>query len=502
MQSQTGRLPAATDTVVRSEDERAQILGTYGYDALEDDAELTAIARFAAGLCGAPVAFVTLVERDAQRFLAREGSEIRSTPRSVSFCAHAMLEGAELVVPDATMDARFADNELVTGSEQVRFYAGAPLISPEGAALGALCVIGREPRPEGLSELQRDGLRVLARAVMRRLEARRKSLAAAARESEGARTLRELADMLPAVIWSADGDGNFDYFNTRWREITGRARPKTLGDWREVVHPGDADRVLGEWSASQDGARPFESEFRLAQADGSWRWTLSRAIPAADANGNVRRWHGTLTDIDVSHRLSQNRDILARELSHRIKNIFAVVAGLVSIRARRHEAAREFADEVIAAIRALGRAHDFVRPVEGIKGDNLTGLLRELMAPYADGAGRIAINGSDCPIGPRAATPLALIFHELATNSAKYGALSAEGGSVGITIDCPDPDGVAHIHWRETGGPAPSAPGAEGFGSRLVQMSIEGQLGGKLERRFEPAGLAVDLAIPMAAIRS
>jgi two-component sensor histidine kinase len=100
------------------------------------------------------------------------------------------------------------------------------------------------------------------------------------------------------------------------------------------------------------------------------------------------------------------------------------------------------------------------------------------------------------------ATPLALVFHELATNSAKYGALSVEGGTVGISIHCPDGDEMAHIAWRERGSPAIAAPGKEGFGSRLVQMSVEGQLGGKIERRFAAAGLEVDLSVPVTSIRT
>lgn len=498
----SGRREAVPAAASGGEDERAQILSAYGYDELEDDPELTEIAGFAARLCATPMAFVSLVERQNQRFVAREGSDVRGTPRSVSFCAHAMLGAEEMVVPDATSDPRFAGNELVTGEEHVRFYAGAPLIAPEGTPLGALCVIDREPRPGGLSDLQRDGLRVLARAVMRRLEARRKSRAAAVRESEGARAMREIADLVPAIIWSADAEGRFDYYNSRWNEATGLPRPKDASGWLDVVHPDDTGTTRVAWTQSFEQGQPFESEFRLKQADGSWRWMMSRALPLVGSDGAVSRWYGTLTDIDHSHRLSQNRDLLARELSHRIKNIFAVVAGLVSIRARRHEPARQFADEVIDAIRALGRAHDFVRPVEGEKGDSLRGLLRELMAPYDDRAGRVTLTGGECEIGPRSATPLALIFHELATNSAKYGALSVEDGRIEIAIECPEGEALTLIAWRERGGPPASEPGEDGFGSRLVQMSIEGQLGGKMERRFTAGGLEVDLAIPIGTIRS
>jgi PAS domain S-box-containing protein len=484
------------------EGERASVLAAFGYDALFDDAELTQIAEFAARLCDAPVALVSMVEAERQRFLVRSGFDALETPRSQSFCAYAMLGAEPMVVPDATQDSRFRDNPLVTGPPHIRFYAGAPLVSEDGVPLGALCVIDPVARPGGLGPLQLQGLKVLARAVMGRLEARRTDRARYRRASESARAMREIADMVPSVVWAADGEGNFEYFNSRWSVITGCAPPVSASDWRPLIHPDDVDRTFAKWEKSISRSEPFECEYRLKQADGSWRWTLSRALPVHDSAGRVTRWHGTLTDIDEGHRRSENRDLLARELSHRIKNIFAVVAGLVSLRARRAPEAAQFARELIDTIGALGRAHDFVRPMEGIKGDNLRGLLTELMAPYADDNERITITGDDCAIGPRAATPLALTFHELATNSAKYGALAVDGGSISIAVDCPDAGERARIEWREHGGPMGQNPGEEGFGSRLMRSSIEGQLGGKIERRFLDSGLEVDLTIPLAAIRS
>jgi PAS domain S-box-containing protein len=485
------------------EDDRASVLASYGFDELHGDDELARIVRYAAMLCEAPIATVSLVERERQRFLASDGLDIAETPRSTSFCAHAMLRGALMEVRDATRDPRFADNPLVTGGESIRFYAGAPLITPEGAPLGALCVIDRVPRPEGLSEVQREGLAVLGEAVMRRLGVRRQSLAASQEASASARRLRELADWLPVTIWSADEQGNFDYFNRRWEEVTGKPWPRSLDDWVDVVHQEDRAATGAEWRRCFAEGTPFEGEFRVRQSDGSWRWSLSRALPFRGPDGAVSRWYGTLTDIDSGHRLSQNRDLLARELSHRIKNIFAVVAGLISIRARKQPEARAFADEVIGAIRALGRAHDFVRPVEGVKGESLGALLGELLAPYVgDDGDKLSIEGGDCKIGPRAATPLALVFHELATNSAKYGAFSADEGRVAIKLDCPDEEGIARIEWREHDGPDVSDAFAEGFGSRLIQMAIEGQLGGKVERRFASNGLEVDLEMKASAIRN
>jgi PAS domain S-box-containing protein len=485
-----------------SEEERATVLASYGLDTLEDDPELASVVGFAARLCDAPMAVLSMVESERQRFLARIGLDGRETPRSQSFCAHTMLEPAPMIVTDATGDARFRDNALVTGEPAIRFYAGVPLTSSEGVPLGALAVIDTRPRPEGLSALQLEGLEVLAESVMCRMASHRGQRAATSRASESARAMREIADMVPGIVWSATQDGTFDYFNSRWNLTTGTEQPSTIAEWAASVHPDDADRTRKAWMNSFGQGKPFESEYRLKQADGTWRWTLARALPMLDGQGQVMRWYGTLTDIDEGHRRSENRDLLARELSHRIKNIFAVVSGLVSLRARRRPESSDFARELVETIQALGRAHDFVRPMEGVKGDSLLGLLKELMAPYVDGAGRVEISGDDCVIGPRAATPLALTFHELATNSAKYGALCEADGSVTITIECKADAQSAAVRWRERGGPDAQAPAQEGFGSRLLKSSIEGQMGGTLERRFTSQGLEVDLVIPRAAIQS
>src|SRR3569623_3591 len=156
---------------------RIRVLGSYARDSLEDDPELEQIARFTAKLCDAPVALVSLVEEERQRFLAREGLEARETPRDISFCTHAML-GEELIeVRDAALDPYFAHNPLVTGEPYVRFYAGQPRKSEEGLPLGTLCVIATQPRPQGPPAFQREGLAVLAQATMRRLRSRRPSTA-------------------------------------------------------------------------------------------------------------------------------------------------------------------------------------------------------------------------------------------------------------------------------------------------------------------------------------
>ncbi|RDC59013.1 uncharacterized protein HME9302_00190 [Alteripontixanthobacter maritimus] len=476
-----------------------QVLASYGLDTLEDDPELMAITDLAGRLCNAPVALVSLVEKERQRFLARQGVEERETPRPTSFCAHTMLRATPMEIEDASQHPDFKENALVTGMPYIRFYAGAPLISQEGAPLGALCVIDTEPRPGGLTDLQRDSLQVLARAVMRRLVAQRFSLKAAEEIQARGQRLEDLANSMPDIAFSATADGSFDYFNRRWYEFVGLDESADIARSTQYIHPDQYDAVMAEWNKAVAAGAPFADEVRYRRADGEYRWMLIRALPLDGSDGKVDRWFGTMTDIDDGHRLSEERDVLARELSHRIKNIFAVVSGLVALRSRRFPEAKEFATDLTGTIHALGRAHDFVRPIDGRNSDSLRGLLRELLAPYTEeGDGLIEMIGEDCKIGHRAATPLALVFHELATNCAKYGAFSVVDGKVILSMDC-DGETVA-IDWRETGGPAPGNQEGRGFGSKLVKMAVESQLRGSIERIWHDNGLEVQIRIPAESI--
>ncbi|MEG8057180.1 PAS domain-containing protein [Sphingomonas faeni] len=473
--------------------------------------QLDDIVAFAAELCGAPVALLSLVEEEYQRFLARTGFDLEQTPRSMSFCAHAMHHHEVMEVPDAQADPRFVDNPLVTGEPYVRFYAGAPLVSSEGVPLGALCVLANEPR-EGLTRFQRDGLTLLAKAAMGRLDDRRTAREQAMAEAEARRTLeasdlkfRTLADTMPQMVWSTLPDGFHDYFNARWYEFTGTPVGTTDGEgWNDMFHPDDQDRAWAIWRQSLDTGEPYNIEYRLRHFDGTYRWVLGRALPVRNENGAITRWFGTCTDIHEQKLAYEEREVISQELSHRIKNIFAVIAGLIAFSARGKPEFAGIATDLRHRINALGRAHDFVRPHSAnsrpaAAQNSLHGLLQELFEPYQriDGA-RISVTGDDVSIDDRSATPLALMFHELATNATKYGALATELGTVRITVTAND-ETVA-LNWCEQGGPSVTTPMTPaGFGTQLIEMSAVRQLGGSVSRTWNNEGLIVDLMIPKAA---
>lgn len=477
-----------------------QIMQSFDLPSLDNNETLQAITEFASALCQTPTAMVSFVETERQWFPARTGLDARETPRSQSFCAHAMLGKDILVVPDATLDPRFRDNPLVTGHPHIRFYAGAPLVSEDGIRIGALCVIDSSPRSD-LTSLQRQGLQVLAANIMLLLTSRRSIRRNDHELEEQEAKFRVLADAMPQMVWSTLPDGYHDYYNARWYEFTGVPPGSTDGEgWNGMFHPDDQERARSVWQHSLDTGDPYEIEYRLRDAHGEYRWTLGRALPIRDSRGEITRWFGTCTDIHDQKMLQVQRELIAQELSHRIKNIFSVISGLIAISARNQPEIRALADDLRDRILALGRAHDFVRPHSEAsrpseKQNSLAGMLRTLLQAFSE---RVSIEGEDLTIDDRSATPLALVFHELATNAAKYGSLSIPEGKV--QIRCFSRGETVELHWCETGGPVVTAPPGEGFGSKLIELSAVRQLGGQVTRNWAPEGLRLNITIPRPAL--
>src|SRR5471032_142666 len=191
---------------------------------------------------------------------------------------------------------------------------------------------------------------------------------------------------------------------------------------------------------------------------------------------------GIFIDVTGRKQAEEANELLAGEMSHRVKNLLAIARGLTEITSRSTETAKDMARDLTLRLTALGRAHDLVRPLQGNQGRAalLGDLLSVLLAPYDDlGAfsGRVRVSVPRMGVGEGAATALALVIHELATNSLKYGALSVATGALDVSSDSQGDEVV--ITWTEQGGPAVNAPITDtGYGAKLVQRTLSGQLGG------------------------
>jgi two-component sensor histidine kinase len=205
--------------------------------------------------------------------------------------------------------------------------------------------------------------------------------------------------------------------------------------------------------------------------------------------------------IQSEERLSQALSIqetLAEEMNHRVKNVFALAESMVRLSARSAVSKEDLAVKLIGRLHALADAHALVRrrfdqmPWEGA---DFCEILTRILLPHDEG--RSVIRGPTLCVGERAATSLALLFHELATNAAKYGSLSIDQGAVEIEWDADEKD--IRLQWRETGGPATKPPERQGNGVRLVNATIQ-QLGGKIEYDWRPEGLIARLRLPIASL--
>jgi GAF domain-containing protein len=188
------------------------ILDTAAEEAYDD---ITALAAY---LCNVPIAMISLVDESRQWFKSKLGLNQQETPRDVAFCAHAILQTEPLIVRDALKDARFADSALVTREPHIRFYAGFPLASPEGFALGTLCAIDRRPRQ--LSARKKTAMQALSRQVMALLELRRVS----AHMAEALEKVKTLHGLLPICAWCKrirDDQGYWSQVEAYLREHTG-----------------------------------------------------------------------------------------------------------------------------------------------------------------------------------------------------------------------------------------------------------------------------------------
>lgn len=483
-------------------------------------ADLVHLCEIAAFVSEVPTALVCVWDEGGHRVVASAGSGARQDGgRGIAgFAARVMsgiADGTNAVCwMDSAGGERPAAGSNGWGPAGMRFFAGWPLVSGGGVAIGALCLVDDRPRSEGLAAGRGAMLASLARVVAGELDRSRhdrRSAEVAVASSIAIDNLNQqfavLADAIPQLVWSAGADGTADWFNRVWHDFTGCGHADSIGaGWLGCVHPEDRERVRERWSAAAARGADYAVEFRLRRHDGAWRWMLARGQALRNRDGVVTGWLGTCTDIDETRVLAERSDIVSRELSHRIGNIFAVVGGLIGLTVRERPAFAAVGAELQARVLALGRAHDFVRPQSErsrrpLPHTSLIGMLGELLAPYGERGGsssRIVIEGEDVTIDDRSATPLALAFHELATNAAKYGALSVPAGEVRIAIASRDE--TVEFDWRERGGPPVATEAEAGFGTRLIEFSLVRQLNGRIAFDRAADGLRFHAAVPRATM--
>jgi two-component sensor histidine kinase len=276
-----------------------------------------------------------------------------------------------------------------------------------------------------------------------------------------------------------------------------------LAEYLAGTHPEDVERITEAVNHALATGEKYIQEYRLLPKDETLRWVEARGECLRDDNGNASRFIGVVVDITSQKEAQERQRLLAREANHRVKNLFAVFHGIISLSARSAQTPQEMAKSLRGRLDALMRAKDLIRP--GIMGTEahserttVDEVVRTVLQPYEDDASRerVVVSGPEVPVGAKAVTSLALALHETATNAAKYGALSEPNGSIRIKWE--RSGGDLHFEWEEMGGPVIVAPPQTGgFGSVLTERSITGQLGGKIEHDWRRNGLKLSVTVPL-----
>lgn len=329
---------------------RYHILDTFSEKAFDD------LVRLSAQICGTPVALLSFIDSEREWIKSKVGTKVTAFPCDISFCAHVILERDLLIVRDALFDERFATNPLVTSDPNVRFYAGAPLFTPEGLAIGALCIIDRYPRE--LNSIQAEALRILSRQVMAQLELKKQAVSPDFGRREGdveplskwvppaafdrsdaplvttdppelERVKKELkaTEELLQIISRATNDSIWDWDlltdKLRWNEgartlfrYPADEVGSDVGWWEERIHPDDRKRVLSTVRhVIERGGQFWSDEYRFLRGDGSYADILDRGYVVHDGGNKPVRMIGAM--IDISERKQAEDAVRKSEAKNR-----------------------------------------------------------------------------------------------------------------------------------------------------------------------------------------
>jgi two-component sensor histidine kinase/DNA-binding response OmpR family regulator len=312
-------------------------------------------------------------------------------------------------------------------------------------------------------------------------------------ESERRRTQALAAGRMGSWEWdTTTGNCILDEGQYRIAGVDPKTFKATIENIRSLIHPDDWARLqeLGEQvTLGETGS--FQTEFRVVRPSGELCWCIGTAARSY-TNDKTIRVSGVTIDITERKEAEERQAILAREVDHRARNALAVVQSIV--RLTHANSTENYKAAVEGRLGALARAHGLLSEFRW-QGADLKRLIEDELAPYrtAD-ADKIIAVGPDVILQPASAQTLALAIHELATNAAKYGALSSSAGQIRLRWDL-NHSGL-RLEWTESGGPRVAPPIARGYGTRVVTASVEGQLDGRAVFEWRSEGLRCTMSIP------
>lgn len=319
---------------------------------------------------------------------------------------------------------------------------------------------------------------------------------------------RMLADYSGDMLSLHAPDGSYLYVSPASVRLLGRTPEEMVGmSPYELFHPEDAERIRVVHDRLLRDKGQLEIRFRIRRRDGRYVWFESNTRATRDPEtGGVTQLITVSRDVTARHEAERRQAWMMRELDHRVRNNLSAIMSLMESTAESSESVEEFRNAFSGRLHALNRTHTLLSQSDW-DGASLELLAHETLGAYADADAQskvMAIEGPHVSLPSNAAGPLAMALHELATNAAKYGALSHNGGRVSVRwgVDRSGGGEVLKLEWCETGGPAVAEPTRRGFGMELIEGAVEYELGGRVEMRFEPRGLCCVMEADLAPLRA
>lgn len=321
---------------------------------------------------------------------------------------------------------------------------------------------------------------------------------------ERERRFRTLLDALPAAVYTTDAAGRITYYNEAAVDLWGHRPPLGASEWCgswKLTWPDGTPMAHEECplAVALREDRPLRGMQGLAERpDGTCVPFMAYPTPLHDEAGKLVGAVNMLVDISERKCAEEQRQLLVRELHHRVKNTLATVQAIMGSTARSAETVEEFKDAMIGRIGSLARTH-LLLSEEGAA-VSFADILHSELDPFDDGSeDRIRLQGPRVQIASRLAVSLGMAIHELTTNAAKHGALSVFGGKVDVTwrVTTAAARRTLKFDWMESGGPQVSPPNRQGFGSRLLEFVLPGQIQARSQVGYRPEGVHVQCTLPL-----
>jgi PAS domain S-box-containing protein len=304
------------------------------------------------------------------------------------------------------------------------------------------------------------------------------------------------------IVWTTASDGNIVQDSPSWRAFTGQTYAEWKGTgWLNAIHPDDRAKTIAAWREAVADRKTYDVEYRLKHTTGDFRWTSARGVPLLDAHGNVAEWVGMNVDITDRKHGDEHAQLILRELSHRTKNLLAVIASLAR---RTLDGSRDLesqAEDFVERIHGLARSHDLLVRGEW-RGVSLNDLVHSHLEPFGFDEKQIVVEGPAIEIKPEAAQSIGLALHELATNTTKHGALKTASGKLSVkwTVEPEDGKPTLKLEWLEDSVGAGDRPKIPGFGSLMLEKLVGASVSGRAEYEVGNRRVVWKLVAPLEGV--